>query len=367
MKGLLEKELKNLLKAATVVLILLAIFLFYYYLFPAAWNIVHRTIPLILPFIIALVFVGLLEPIVSFFENNLKVSRTLIILLVIALFFAGIIGLFTWLISMLVIELVKFSNEYPKFASSINESVLESIDNLQNIYTAIDVPPQLMDLLEESISTILASVRDISLLLLNFLIDMAALLPMGILVFVFAVIAVFFISRDKNIILKSFNNHLPPSIYKRIVAVGSESGSAVTGYIRAQVILMFITASVTFLGLQIVGATYSLLVAVLVGIADILPVFGPGAVFVPWIFVEIINGNYSFAVILLIIYTIVSVVRQVIQPKIVGDSIGLHPLEALMALFIGLRLMGVLGLILGPIIWVVIKASWKSGVFNRNY
>ena len=366
MKDMLERELKSLLKAATVVLAFLAIFLFYYYLFPAVWNIVQRTVPLILPFIIALVFVGLLEPIVKFCEKHLRISRTLVILLVIALFFLGIIGFFAWLISMIMIELIKFSNEYHTFASTVNEKVLEMADSFQNAFIAINIPPQLMELLEESTANILTSVRDISIFLLNFLINMASLLPMGILVFVFSVIAVFFISRDKDIIIKAFKKHLPPSIYKRIAIVGSESGSAVFGYIRALVILMFITAGITFLGLQIIGVNYSLLVAALVGIVDFLPVLGPGAVFVPWILWEIINGNYSFAVILLILYTIVSVVRQVIQPKIVGDSIGLHPLEALMALFIGLRLMGVLGLILGPIIWVVIKTSWKSGVFNRN-
>lgn len=367
MKDMPEKEIKNLLRAATIVLIFLAIFLFYYYLFPAAWNIASKIIPLILPFVIALIFVGLLEPIVNLLEKKLRLSRTPVIILVIALFFAAIIGIFIWLISMLVIELMKFSNDFPGYANNINVKILEIIENLQNIFTAINIPPQLMELIDENTSDILTSVRDISIGLLNFLIELAALLPMGIIVFVFAVIALFFISRDKDMILKSFEKHLPSTLYNRIVLIGSETGSALFGYIRAQIILMLITAGITFLGLHILGVTYAFLVAVLVGIADILPVVGPGAVFVPWIIWEMLNGNYGFAVVLLILYTIVSVVRQISQPKIVGDNIGLHPLEALIALFVGLRLMGVLGLVLGPIIWVVIKTSWKSGVFNRHY
>jgi len=183
----------------------------------------------------------------------------------------------------------------------------------------------------------------------------------------FAVVAVFFISRDKDIILKSLEQHLPAFLYKRLVLIGSESGSALFGYIKAQFILMFIAAGITFIGLQILGVPYAFLLAILVGIADLLPIVGPGAVFFPWIIWEALNGNYGFAIALLILYAIVTIVRQVSQAKIVGDNIGLHPLEALIALFVGLRLMGVLGLIFGPIIWVVIKACWKSGVFSRNY
>jgi len=130
---------------------------------------------------------------------------------------------------------------------------------------------------------------------------------------------------------------------------------------------MFIAAGIAFIGLQILGVPYAFLIAVLVGIADLLPLVGPGAIFFPWIIWEVINGNHIFAIALFVVYLVVTVVRQVVQPKIIGDSVGLHPLETLIALFVGLRLMGVLGLILGPIIWVVVKASWKAGVFKRDY
>ncbi len=367
MNNLPEKEVKNLLKAATIVIIILGLVLFYYYLFPAAWNITRFIVPLIMPFIIALVMVGLLEPIVDFIERKLKFSRTATVLLVIFLFFALIIGIIIWLVYMLVVELAKFSAEFPKYASDISDTIINTAHNLEDAIVAFNIPPQIMEIIEEAIGKSLTTIRDISVYILETLIDFAALLPMGIIIFVFALLAVFFISRDKDILLKSLRDYLPTSIYKRLVLIGSEAGSAVFGFIRAQIILMFIVAGISFLGLQIINATYSLLVAVLIGILDLLPVVGPGALFVPWIIWEVVNGNFSFAVMLFILYTIISAIRQILQPKIVGDNIGLHPLETLIALFIGLRALGVLGLILGPIIWVIIKVSWKSGVFSRNF
>ena len=362
MKDMPEKEMKNLILAATVVLVFLAVFLLYYYVFPAAWSIFMKIIPLTLPFIIALVIVGLLEPIISPLEKKLRLSRTPMILLAIALFVVAIIGALTWLVYRLVVELIKFSNDFPKYASNFNERIIE----LQNMFTAGNISPQLMELIDEYTSYFLTAISDISFGLINYFIGLASVLPMAVLVFMFATIAVFFISRDKDIILKSFEKHLPATIYKRMTLIGSATGGALFGYLKSQLILMFIAAGIAFLGLQILGVPYAFLIAVLVGIADLLPLVGPGAIFFPWIAWEVLNGNYGFAIALLVIYIVVTVVRQVVQPKIVGDSIGLHPLETLISLFMGLVLMGVLGLILGPIIWVVLKASWKAGVFNRN-
>ena len=362
MKDMPEKEMKNLILAATIVLVFLGIFLLYYYVFPAAWNIFMTIIPLILPFIIALVLVGLLEPIISPLERKFRLSRTPMILLAIILFVVSVVGAFIWLIYRLVVELIRFSNDFPQYASNFNERIIE----LQSMFTVGNISPQLMELIDEYISYALVAVGDITFGVLNYLIDLAALLPMAILVFMFAIIAVFFISKDKDMILKSFEKYLPATVYKRMTLIGSATGGALFGYLKSQLILMSIAAGIAFLGLQILGVPYAFLIALLVGIADLLPLVGPGTVFFPWIIWEVLNGNYGFAVALLVIYLVVTIIRQVVQPKIVGDSIGLHSLETLIALFVGLRLMGVLGLILGPIIWVVLKASWKAGVFNRN-
>ncbi len=366
MQKLPEKEFRFLIKTISVVLVLLSILLFYYYVFPAAWNLILKILPLLTPFLIALVIVGLIDPIINFFEKYLKISRTIIILAVIIISFGVLIGISIWLLSMMVTELAKFSTDFPNYANHISKTIIEMALALENYFTVLNFPPQIMDVIEETITSTLVNVRQASFYFLNLLIDLIAFLPIGIIIFIFSLMAVFFFSKDKELILIALKKHLPEEVYKRLSIVGAKTGSTIIGFVRAQLILMLIASGITFIGLQIIGMDYSFLVAFLVGVADILPVVGPGAVFVPWILWHIINNQFGVAITLLILYAIVSIARQGLQPKILGDNIGLHPLEAIIALFMGLRLWGVLGLIFAPVLWVVIKASWKSGVFRRK-
>ena len=143
---------------------------------------------------------------------------------------------------------------------------------------------------------------------------------------------------------------------------GVQTGAAILGYLRAQIVLMLITMAQTLLGLYILGVDYVLLITLFVGILDILPILGPGLIFVPWIIVLLFSSRVKLALALLILYAIISVVRQVIQPKILGVSIGIHPLEALISLYVGYKVFGILGVIIGPILLVVLKGLWQSNL-----
>jgi len=136
--------------------------------------------------------------------------------------------------------------------------------------------------------------------------------------------------------------------------------SALTGFVRAQFILISITFLQATFGLYLLGIEYALTIGVLVGLVDLIPILGPGSIFIPWAFWHIIVGEYKFAVALLILYGILAIVRQLIEPKILGTSLGLHPLATLMAVFIGLRLFGISGIILGPLSLIIFKAVLQS-------
>ena len=134
---------------------------------------------------------------------------------------------------------------------------------------------------------------------------------------------------------------------------------------KAYSILISITAIITIVGLKILGISYIFTIGILVGILDILPILGPGTLFIPWIIWEIISGDTGFAVSLLVLYVIISVVRQFLEPKIIGDNIGLHPLATLISLYVGLQLGGIVGMIAGPVLLVIFIACYRVGVFNR--
>jgi predicted PurR-regulated permease PerM len=120
-----------------------------------------------------------------------------------------------------------------------------------------------------------------------------------------------------------------------------------------------------FAGFEILQVGYSFLIAFGIALLDVLPVFGTGAVLWPWALIEMISGNYIRAIGFVVIYLICQIVKQVLQPKMVGDSIGMHPLLALLSMFIGYRLYGVLGMIIFIPIGMVLVNMYRIGMFER--
>ena len=118
---------------------------------------------------------------------------------------------------------------------------------------------------------------------------------------------------------------------------------------------MLITFFEIFVGLSILGVNYSLLIAILIAVVDILPILGTGTILIPWALFSFVSGNVGLASGLLILYGVVLIIRQLVEPKIVGGSIGLHPLATLAAVYIGIRFVGFTGIFIGPIVALCIK------------
>lgn len=132
------------------------------------------------------------------------------------------------------------------------------------------------------------------------------------------------------------------------------------GYVRAQALLVLISITICVIGFTVIGAKSPLAMGLFAGVMDIIPVLGPGTLIVPWAIWSLAIGRFGFGVGLLIIYAAVSIIRYILEPKVVGDRVGLHPLAALAAIFIGMRMFGLMGLILGPIVLAVIMTILRN-------
>jgi sporulation integral membrane protein YtvI len=157
---------------------------------------------------------------------------------------------------------------------------------------------------------------------------------------------------------------LPDSWSKNLAGVKTDTFSALLGYFRALLILIGFTFIEVTLGLFILGVDYALLLGLIVAISDAIPIVGTGLVMVPWIAWNFISGNTQLGLGLLIIYILGIIMRQVMEPKIVGDQIGLHPLVTLASMYIGLEVFGVLGMIIGPVSIIILKNLQNSGVLR---
>ncbi|MBQ8005119.1 MAG: sporulation integral membrane protein YtvI, partial [Clostridia bacterium] len=178
--------------------------------------------------------------------------------------------------------------------------------------------------------------------------------PSFILFVLVTLISSFYFCTDLDLIYSGIRAVLPYSVSQKLAVAKKRFFDATLKYLRAYCLILLLTFGELFVGLSLLKIDYALLLAALIAIIDILPVLGAGSVLIPWAAVLIFSGNYYMGIGLLIVYTCIAVVRQISEPKIVGGSLGLHPLLTLFAIYAGFKLFGFLGMILGPAFAVVL-------------
>jgi sporulation integral membrane protein YtvI len=188
--------------------------------------------------------------------------------------------------------------------------------------------------------------------------------PSTLTIFIISLLIAFFISKDfplwKTRILRFVN----PAIQEKGSIVLDDLGRAIFGYTRAQAILITITFVQVLIGLLILGVDYAFSLSLLAAVLDILPLLGTGSLFVPWAIYLLIVGNIKLAVGLLIVYGLIVAVRQILEPKILADSIGLDPLFTIVMMYAGYHAVGFLGVILAPFLLILFVSLLKVQAFH---
>ncbi len=188
----------------------------------------------------------------------------------------------------------------------------------------------------------------------------AGAIPSFMLFIIVTLISGFYFSVDLGGIHSSVKKILPPSVAAKLVSLRRGITGTALKYLRAYFLLLLMTFGELFIGFSILGIDYALLLAALIALIDILPVFGVGGIVIPWATVVLISENYYLGIGLLIIYACVTVVRQIAEPKIVGGSLGIHPLLTLFSIYAGYKLLGFFGMIIGPILAMIIKSAFAN-------
>lgn len=357
---------KWLIIAATTALAFLAFHLGYSYVIPGLMNVFWSLLSIMLPFLIALVLTAFLEPAIDFTEEHAKMPRGLVVLL----FLAVLLVIITFLIfvvgGFLMSELLRFTSQLPKITESIVAVAEYFLISVVAMSEAIHLPAQTLEYIEESLHELSESLRQYATLILNWLVSFFAGLPITFLKIIITFIAAFFFMRDGRKFVALMHKHLPYIWADKIELVGSTFGVSIVQYIRAVSILITITFFISWVGLSIIGIEFAFALAVITGILDILPIVGPGAFYIPWIIVCFIMGDIGLGIALLILYTVLVVFRTILEPKIIGDSIGLHPLETLVALFVGVMILGPAGLIIVPLGWLLAKAMYRENLLAKE-
>ncbi|MBE6698548.1 MAG: sporulation integral membrane protein YtvI [Ruminococcaceae bacterium] len=189
--------------------------------------------------------------------------------------------------------------------------------------------------------------------------DAATSLPTAALSGLVFVLSCFYLSLDGEKLFSWVLSCFEQKSRNRVRGICASVAQALRGYLRAYGLIFLLTATELLIGFLLIGVRYALLLAVLVALIDLLPVLGSGAVLLPWGVISLLSGDVRVGAGVLILYGVITLVRQIAEPKIVGDSVGLHPLATLASMYIGFRLFGALGLVTGPCAALIVRTVWQ--------
>lgn len=314
--------------------------------------ILYYGLGLITPFIFAFLFAYILRKLAERTAVKTRLPVKPLCVFYVLLFYSTI-GV---LIAFIGISAVARLSDFVTGIPSIYEDQLQPLLNkiFQSIQHGIGVmDPALLNSLNGLYDQLLKSVgsmfADLSGWMVSWISGMVTSVPVLAIKLVLMIIATFFAAVDMDRFTGFVKRQFSPEKRELLVQIKGYLTGTVVKVIRAYLIIMSITAIELSLGLTIIGIDNAILVGISIALFDILPIFGTGGIMIPWTIITLIQGNVKLALMIFAVYAVVTVVRNIIEPKLVGPRLGLHPLVTLMCIFVGAQLFGVLGLFGLPI------------------
>lgn len=343
-------------RTAKVVLQIILVLLIIYIL-------LTRLLLFFLPFLLAFLIAAIIEKPTRFMQKRFRFPRGLAsgISMIVFVVLAG--GLTVFVFYRLFMEVWELTNVGAGI-QNILPRIREWVDLGGAWYAAL--PQEVVTAIESSLEGILSRIGNAATLginaLLNGMLKILTSLPQALLYMVITLVATYFFSRDRERISRFVFSQISDNWSRKLRSIKNDLITALIGYTKALMILVTISFFVVLLGYTILGIRYSLFLGIVTAVADILPILGPGTVLIPGAIILLVTGNYFQAIGFLILYIIVTVVRQFLEPRIVGGNIGLHPLVTLIFIYLGYRLFGFAGLFLGPVFGILLKSFQKAEI-----
>lgn len=328
----------------------------------------YKLLIILLPFIMAYFISKPLNTLAKWLHKKTKIPQGILVFLVVLLFMSSFFGL----ISFGVYKGIQssgtltdaISTQIKSASASINEFAITSKDiKIQLPWN--EEPIFLNDVIANGYTLLFKTIQNFSTAIIDTVFSIIKTVPsIGLFIF-FMFLSLYFITKDRDKISNWVTQKINSIESKNFHKIKKHTFQSIKSYIKAIFILVFITFIVCLIGLTLLGVSYSPLIAFLIAFVDFLPLVGPAAVFIPWIVFLALVSEYQMAFALFILYLCTTLTRQIIEPKIIGHKIGASPLLTIVSMYTCYRIIGVFGLILGPIFLMfalVIKEGYQISV-----
>ncbi len=330
--------------------------------------VVPKLLVFFMPFVVGWIISMVANPLVRLLERKLKLVRkhgsiiTIIGVLAVVILAGYLAG------AKLVSETVNMVNGLPEIYENFKEDFEEIGDNMQGFYDKLPANMQknISQMLNNLSGYLSGAVKAIGQPTFEAAGNFAKNVPGTLIAIIMSILSAYFFTADRDNILFLLKKSMPESVWNRCFGIISDLKHVVGGYFKAQFKIMGVVYVILIIGLWILKVNYVLLVALLIAFLDALPFFGTGTVLGPWAILKILSKDYTMAVGLIILYLVTQLVRQIIQPKVVGDTIGMNPLATLIFMYIGYKFSSIIGMIIAVPIGMIVINLYKAGVFDNQ-
>ncbi|ENH96959.1 hypothetical protein J416_08247, partial [Gracilibacillus halophilus YIM-C55.5] len=252
-------------------------------------------------------------------------------------------------------------------SEQFNQIILPIFEKVMEIINGLTSEQQL--LLQEQLEEFSISIADqmASLLetTLRFTGNQLATLPGSLTMIVFSLLCTFFLCKDWDKFYRSMIHHSPTKLVEICSDMYQQIRVTLFRYFKAQLMLISISGLIIFIGFIILQIKHALTISFLLCLIDLLPILGTGLVFVPWIAYLFFSGQIPLAIGIAVIYLLVILQRQLLEPKMVSEAIGIHPILTILSIYVGFQLIGFTGLWVGPACLFLMKACMDASVFQH--
>ena len=347
----MEKYKKVVYIFLIAVIILLLFFIFFKYI-----------LGIVLPFLISYLVVSMVRPLIDKICHKTKASRAFVTIFVLFLAMA-------LLIAAIVVFTIAIANQ----VGNIFDGIIEALSKEDNAVTKVldlitrleEKVPVLSKFSNTSVNALVMDmmtegIKRLSISLTGKIASVISALPQIILTVFVVFLSLFYFAKDYDKFGTKVMSYLPSTVKEKASRIKNDIILVVGKFIKSYVLLMFLTFSMLFAGFLVLGMKNSFVLALIVAIVDILPIFGVGTVLVPWAIILFINGQNGLGIGMLILFGVIYLVRQYAEPRIVSAQMNVHPLATLFAMYAGLKLGGILGLIFAPLLAYIIKTVYEG-------
>ena len=319
-----------------------------------------------MPFVIGWILSVIAGPLVTFLEKKLKIMKRLGSAITIILVLALCIGLIYLIISQIWEEISVLIRNFPSMYHDLERGLSQIGTQGNALFERFPEQIQnswatLMNNLDDTASSLIGRIGEPTIEVAG---NVAKRIPSVLIGTIVAFVSAYFFIADKENLGEWVKKVVPKSITSRLLLVGENLKYAMGGYFKAQFKIMGVVFAILLVGFTLMQIRFSILLAIAIAFLDFLPFFGTGTALIPWAIYKFLVGDYKMVAALVLLYGVTQLVRQLIQPKLVGDSMGLNPLYTLFLLYLGYRVGSVLGMIFAVPIGLILLNLYQAGAFD---